>query len=297
MVSAVLIFFLVKSAGFVKVKQVIVQSNLWILLICLILYLIGQAICSYKWKILAEALGFTNRTKEYFQYYFTGMFFNLFLPTTVGGDVIKSWYLSKNSSSNNNLTAFYSVLADRITGVAVIVLIATVAMSVSIGNNIPLSWKIPVFCVLFCIMALPFIFRAIIISKFRTNQKFLVILTVIKTYLNNKTVIAKALWWALMFHLTVIGIHILIGKNLGINISPYYYLILYPVSAIAGFIPVSFNGIGPREASYLIYFGFAGIESAPAVAFGIEWFAIVFIASLFGLPFYIKGFKKNTVPA
>ena len=54
----------------------------------------AQVVSSVRWRLLARALGFDGSTLRYVGYYFVGMFFNLALPTSVGGDVVRAWYLA-----------------------------------------------------------------------------------------------------------------------------------------------------------------------------------------------------------
>ncbi len=45
--------------------------------------------------MLSGVLGFGGSLARYLAYYFIGMLFNLFLPTSVGGDVVRAWYLRR----------------------------------------------------------------------------------------------------------------------------------------------------------------------------------------------------------
>ena len=53
------------------------------------------------------------------------MFFNLVLPTSVGGDVVRAWYL--DGGSGRKVPAFLSVFADRASGLLMLIAIACVA--------------------------------------------------------------------------------------------------------------------------------------------------------------------------
>src|SRR5207302_10453859 len=58
-------------------------------------------------------------------YYYVGMFFNLVLPTSVGGDVVRAWYL--DGRSGRKVSAFLSVFADRASGLLMLIAIACAA--------------------------------------------------------------------------------------------------------------------------------------------------------------------------
>src|SRR5256884_5482651 len=61
----------------------------------LALYLAGQALSAYKWSLLGRSVGYARPVGEYTRFYFIGMFFNLFAPITIGGDVLRALYLAE----------------------------------------------------------------------------------------------------------------------------------------------------------------------------------------------------------
>src|SRR5262249_30705606 len=56
------------------------------------LYLATQAVSAWRWQLLSRPLGFERPLSHYLGFYFIGMFFNLVLPTSVGGDVVRAFY-------------------------------------------------------------------------------------------------------------------------------------------------------------------------------------------------------------
>src|SRR5207247_1711389 len=61
----------------------------------LALYLAGQVLSAYKWSLLGRSVGYARPVGEYTRFYFIGMFFNLFGPSTIGGDVVRGLYLAE----------------------------------------------------------------------------------------------------------------------------------------------------------------------------------------------------------
>lgn len=268
------------------------DHRIW--LIGIILYLGSQFLSAYKWKLLAEANGFKNKFKDYLDFYYIGMFFSLFLPTTVGGDVAKCFYLTRSDNRRRKAPAAYSILADRYTGVLVIIWMATLTMFLPVGHVIPLWIKLLMVLFSLSVIVVTPIFPAIWMKYFKRKNWVRTMLRDIRVYWDKPALIATALAWSFVFHLMVILIHVLIGTAIGLNIPTLYYFVVYPMSAIAGFVPFTFNGVGPREAMYVLFLGLVGVNQSQAVAFGALWFVIVFCASLVGGIFYIKG--KHTPP-
>jgi glycosyltransferase 2 family protein len=288
-ISIIVIAFLLHNADVMQTIKSLLRTDIRVWVSGIFLYILGQSISAYKWKLLASAAGYQKKFKDYLNFYFIGMFFNLFLPTTVGGDVIKGYYLSKDDPEGRKAPAIYSILADRFTGVAVIVLISTIACLSPVGNPVPAIFKIFLFSFSAAIIIFTPIFPTFLHTFFKRKKLTRSFLKDTKSYWTNPKLMTTVFLWSLIFHITVVMIHIIIGHALQLNIPFAYYFIVYPISAIAGFIPFTFNGIGPREAAYVLFFHFIGISHADAVAFGLLWLGIVICSSLFGGIFYIRG--------
>jgi uncharacterized membrane protein YbhN (UPF0104 family) len=103
--------FLFGKVDLSKSIEVAVKANPWYLLAAFALFLGSTFLNAYRWKLLASAAGLNQTLLKMVQFCFVGVFFNLFLPSTVGGDFSRCYYLSKGTGKYAH--AFYSVLADR----------------------------------------------------------------------------------------------------------------------------------------------------------------------------------------
>ena len=85
----------------------------------------AQVVSAVRWQWLARPLGFGGPLRQYVGAYFVGMFFNLLLPTSVGGDAVRAVYL--NAGSGRRVAAVLSVLLDRLSGLIVLIGVACLA--------------------------------------------------------------------------------------------------------------------------------------------------------------------------
>jgi uncharacterized protein (TIRG00374 family) len=90
------------------------------------IYVLAQLLSACRWRQLAQPVGFQRTLKQYVGYYFISMFFSLFLPTSVGGDVVRALHLDQGSG--RRLLAFSTVLMDRLSGLLVLLALAAVAI-------------------------------------------------------------------------------------------------------------------------------------------------------------------------
>ena len=131
-----LLFILVLTKiNFKLSHEVLTQVSWRNFLTVLCIYLLGQTFCAYKWSLIAKHTGFTCTFWQYLRLYFQGMFYNQFLPTGVGGDIVKGYFLyqhDKNHLKPDDAAA--TILFDRISGVFVLLLLLLIGNILSFGR-------------------------------------------------------------------------------------------------------------------------------------------------------------------
>jgi len=235
-----------------------------------------QVVCAYRWKIMAEVQGLSAPLKKFVLYYYIGMFFNLFLPTSIGGDIGRCYLLSRDRAHLKQ--AVLSVLADRGVGFAAMTAIALAALSQSSVLVIPpaLSW-ILYFSggLLFLGFMIPFSVR----SWIETSWPWL---SPVMSYWKSPGLLLCLFSLSLILQASVIGLHILVGEAMGFSLPLGYYFVFTPLVVAVSMIPVSLNGLGLREGAYVFFLQQAGVPMEAGMAFGLSWFSILFASGLIG---------------
>lgn len=275
-VSLLILVYLFKKIEVEDVWHLLRQAYFPYLLAALGLYITGQIFCAYRWKLLARVMDFHNSFKEFVTYYFIGMFFNLFLPTAIGGDAGKCYYLVKGNKKT--LQAIISILADRGTGLAGLILISGLSLYLLKGYNIPeeLTWAI-LFANVSLIVA--FILPFFIGDRLSRWNRFLALSL---TYWGKPVSLFKSFSISLVFHMMIIGIHILLGLSLGLGISWKFYFFLIPLVVAVSMLPITLSGLGVREGAYVYFLSLIDVPQAKALTFAFGWFLIVLVSSLIG---------------
>lgn len=275
-VSFSLLFFLFSRVEMGNFLQPLKEANLRYLLAALCLYLIYQILCAIRWRILAYPLGFQESIPMFIYYYYTGMFFNLFLPTSIGGDISRCYYLARGEAGWEK--ALFSVLADRGIGFLSLVLIVTVALFQPSGMLFSRTTRLG-------IIGLAIFLGLMLIIPFFLKDLF----SPLKSPLNlplvfwqRPSLLFKALFLSILFQLIAIGAHILIGISLSIKIPWDFYLIFPPLASAASMLPLTISGLGVREGAYVLLLSKAGISWEMGLAFALGWFLVLFSASLIG---------------
>jgi hypothetical protein len=114
------------AAGREELLQTLRQANPFWFAVSLLVGGILNVISSWKWQVLLRSKGIEVSLARLIAYYFIGRFFNMFLPTSVGGDVVRVLELSRHSGAKYEALA--SVMVDRLSGMATLVVIAAVTV-------------------------------------------------------------------------------------------------------------------------------------------------------------------------
>lgn len=276
LISILLLAYLFTKIDVKEVWHLFRNVQLPYLFAALFLYLAGQVICAWRWKIIAMVMEFRNSFREFITYYFAGMFFSLFLPTLVGGDIGRCYLIAKGNKKT--LHAIVSVLADRGTGLAVLIFMAGLSVSLFKFGNIPqqLIWLILIAnAVLIIGLLIPFFAGGLLGMLGKTGELAM-------GFWKKPSVLLKSIFVSIIFQALVIIIHIFIGLAIGINIPWKFYFFLIPLVATVSMLPLSISGIGLREGAFVYFFSYASVTKTEALTFAFGWFVIVLISSLIG---------------
>lgn len=273
-----------------KSWEVALKSNGWYLAAAIVLFLGSTLVNGKRWQLLADAVDLRKPLVNLVQYCYVGLFFNLFLPSTVGGDFSRGYYLSKGTGKYKN--AFYSVLADRTVGIAVLFLFASAGILLGPAGHLPLSLKLPILAGTFGIFGvLPFapkLCRVVLGPENWLTKRF--DNSAAKIYWHDKKLVIAALALSVLLQLIIVMCHVAIGWALGLYTIPFwYYFVFYPCVAVLGFVTPSFNGIGIREWAYTYFLTFIGIDNSHALTYAMMWLALTTLSSLVGGLVYFAG--------
>ena len=262
--------------------------SLW-MAACGILFL-AQMLSSVRWWIMARALQFKGVWPTYLGFYFVGMFFNLFLPTGIGGDIFKIHFLSKGIG--RKFAATLTVLGDRYFGLTAMVLVGAFCALIRPGL-LPMPFRNGLLmggvALIFILVGMPFIAR---IFR-RTNSSLLNAVPTAVARLQKPGTLFPIL--ALSFCLQTLGMGAvaLMGKGMEIHVPGAFYFAALPMINIMTMIPITFNGIGVREGAFVYFLGLKGIEPEPALALGLLFFSMQVAISLMGGVVYAFGFHRR----
>ncbi len=284
----IVILLYIMRDKYAQILDAIKNADIRLVLSGLVVYVLAGVIASYRFKLIVATQKKTRVTfLEALSLTFIGYFFNNFLPTSIGGDVAKAYYLSREKSEK--LGSFTSVFVDRAIGLFTMIFMAAIALSFFQSALVDGRVKLVVYSIALCALGI-----VIFMTNRGVAKKFAGLLSLVRplqekakqaydsihTYKNHTSLIVKSLMISVVSQLlffTSIGILII---SIGSRIAPIEVLLRMPIVSVISLLP-SINGLGVREGSTVVLFG-PLIGKTNAFAVSILWFLILFLVSIIG---------------
>ena len=279
------------------------SANFSYIALALGIYLVTQGASAARWTALARPLGITTPFSEMLRYYLIGMFFNLFAPGTVGGDVSRVYYLVKDEEAHaqgravTTVHAAMSVLMDRGIGMVVLVWLGAIGLLLFPDYTVPAAVRSVTL-----LLALGFLIAVLLTPLLRRllpedgHQLVTKLRLALRSYRMHWRALGVATLLSVLVHLVQSWMHVIMGLALGLNLPFSYCIIVYPLVGTFAAIPISVNGLGLREGGYVFLLAVIGIGTEKSVAFGILLFLVVALDSLLGgLLFLLQKSPKPTI--
>jgi uncharacterized membrane protein YbhN (UPF0104 family) len=248
-------------------------------------YVASQVVSALRWQMLARPLGFGQPLRQFTGYCFIGMYFNLFLPTSVGGDVVRAWYLS--GGSGRRLAAFLSVFVDRCSGLGVLLGMACLAMAlcpVEVPAWVPVSVWGAGSCAVAGLCLAP--------TAARWTHRFARVRRLTegaRQYLRRPRVLVGSTALSLVIQVVNVLIVWMLAQGMGIEAPLAYFWIAVPMVTLLTMVPVSLNGMGVREWGMVLFLHPLGVSAGTAMSLAFLWFAVFTAVSLLGGGVYLFG--------
>ena len=295
-VSLALIGYLLSRVGIDDVVAVLrsASANYLHLLLALALYFGAITVGSLKWQILLRAQGIRVPLGNLLSFTFVGLFFGNFLPTNVGGDLVRGYGLARHILLPAE-TAI-SVVVDRMLGLIAFVCVAVImALLVMYTAGQAALWQVAMsaaavlaaLCALFAVMLsdrlrarVGFLFGTSLLSGLAPLYHRLS--RALSAY--RRSYGALALGFCISILVLSIGsvVNYLISLALGGGISLLHIFLFTPLITFVLLIPISIGGIGLNQSAYIFFFNLVGVPEQKSLAMSLIMQAIIIISSLPG---------------
>ena len=232
-----------------------------------------------------------------------GLFFNQFLPTSVGGDAIRVYNLYKQGYSGEGLAA--STMMDRLIGLIALLILASLAVIFSGENVVPEAVAAMVTIVLaafasgtllFFIFPFPdsLVARAEKIDPHTFLGRLFRVLRVCRAYKGSSLLLLSSLFLSFILQGLMILVYVILARALDLDISLTMLLIAVPLVFVATALPLTIGGLGVREGVLVFMLGLFGIGIVPSGQLASVYLIVLWLSVIpGGWPFIFKRSIKN----
>jgi uncharacterized protein (TIRG00374 family) len=273
-VSISLLAFLLLNIDWQKVLENLGEANIILLIVVALLNIIERFEMTYKWNLLIKVRNISVKFWRLFWINSIGSFLGLFLPSSLGTDVVRGYYLMKNNSEKS--VSISSVFVDRILGVFSLLTMGVIAVFLSEDLLSEYNLKTIIVIMFFLCLIAVYIFQrnevSALLQKIADRIKYKRILeyvlklhSSIIEYKKYPGVLTVSFMFTLLVQITRVLTYYFISLAFNIEISIVYYFLFVPLIMIVMMVPISVGGFGLREGTFVAFFTLVGMSINEAV--------------------------------
>jgi glycosyltransferase 2 family protein len=304
-ISVALLAYLFRQVDERAMARLIRDADKGMILVALAIYSLTYLLCFYRWYMLLNASKVKLPAGKVCISYSGGIFFNLFLPSTIGGDVVRTLDLGRYSKKPGQVVA--SVFLDRLSGYVGLVILALISLAAGwrlIQDRNIIIWITAVTGILVLVLLILFneflylkvnrVLNASVLG--RVGQAFKAMHDRLHDFRAHKKVMFKNVVLSFIIQIISPLTSYMIALALGIKINPAFFFIFMPVIGAITLLPISIGGLGLRDTMTVLFFAKAGVGKDLAFAMSLLNFSFLILYGLIaGLIYFFAGhlLKEN----
>jgi uncharacterized membrane protein YbhN (UPF0104 family) len=277
----------------------------WIVAAFLLL-VASNVLGAFQWGRLLRVVDIRIPFWKLVAYYHVGLFFNNFLPANIGGDIARVSDASRYGPSKT--AAFSAVLMDRLINTVALAGLAVLTTAPAIDRfHLGLLYaaivgffalSLGVLWAVFHPALLPACSRVLRrIGLGRVGPHLDDLARRLAAFRGQHGLFAGMFAVAIVVQLARIGVHVLMGRALGLDVPLTYFLLFVPLLAVIVSLPISLNGIGVREGAGIVLFGLVGVDRARAFSLQFMTYGVAVAVSLLGAAIFLARIPRRRAEA
>ncbi len=291
-VSLVLLAYLFSTTDLAALARRIRGGDTALLAAAVALYGLMLGLATWRWLLLLRALGYPCSIRGLSASYLVATFFNNFLPSNIGGDVIRVRDSSRLTGSTT--TSLAVVAIDRILGFGALFALAAAAYLAGgpavrhlAGARLVLLGLGLFFAVLAYVFFRPGTAgRLMSVSGLAgipwLRERFELVQGAVHVYRARLAPVWAAFGASIALQAAVVWYYFAVAHALRIPLPLSACFLMVPLCTLVQAVPVSFNGWGIRESLFTVYFGQVGLPRDSALAFSLVGAGLIVLLSLSG---------------
>jgi glycosyltransferase 2 family protein len=295
-VSVALIAYLLWRVDTTAVAATLRTANVPLVIAALLIYFGALGFGLLKWRVLVRAQGEDVRLADLAAFTFTGLFFGNFLPTTLGGDVVRGFDMARHLRRAED--AAISVLMDRVIGLVALITAGAVMAAIAVfswGRQDLLApaavvWAAGAAALLGLAAVLSGRLRRLVARLCeigplrRLAPVWARLSTALQGYREHPIALLQAYLLGIGMLVTSNLVQYLLSQAVGAHIPLKYVFLCNPLTAFAPLIVPSLGGLGVNQGAYEVLYATTAGVTTPVAALTVSLLMqlIIYITSLPG---------------
>jgi hypothetical protein len=291
-VSLALLAYLFSITDLRALEDRVRTADLLDLLAAVLCFVLMLALATWRWRMLLGALGARTPLGHLTASYLVANFFNNFLPSNIGGDIVRVRDSSKLTGSTATSLAVVGI--DRILGFGALYLLAGAAWLLAppavrglAGARVVLLGLAALFGFLAYIFFRPGTARWLMSASRLSSidwarEQFEIVQSAVHAYRSRIGTIWMAGLASVLLQILVVLYYLAVARGLGIPLPAGAAFLMVPLCSLLQAVPISFNGWGLREGLFTVYFAQVGLPRESALAFSLVGAGLMVLLSLSG---------------
>lgn len=257
-----------------------------------LLYLLGflflHALSALKWRFFLKLSDVPLRIGDALTCHAGALFGNLCLPGLIGGDLFRLVMASRKTGQSE--AVLLGSIADRLADLTALLLLVLTGFVLALGTSefdelLPGS-ALTACCVVVVSIGLG-LTLGVWLLRMRSlrsyprsiTRRLIGFIRAYRAFRNRSGLALCGLGLCFLLQLGFVGLNIALGRVVGLDMDPRLWFFLWPLAKIIAMAPVSFGGIGVREAAFAVLVApFAAKELA--VAQSLVWECVLITGGL-----------------
>jgi uncharacterized membrane protein YbhN (UPF0104 family) len=265
---------------------------------------LSVVLATLRWQRVLAALEIPARLPPLLGHYLAGLFVSNFLPSTIGGDVLRVARLSAENGEPPR--TFASVVLERLSGwiVLPVMTLTGVALQPELlhkGSATRLAVGLSAGTLALLAGIVLVAAHPLLLGRHADNPGWLRFLGAVHLgvdrFRHRPAAAVGVLATGFVYQFTVVLAAWAAAEALGISIGLSVLMAFFPVVAIAQVLPVTFSGLGVREGALVLFLRPFDVTQAQAIALGLLFYAMNLVVSLLGAPPFAIGARAKSLAA
>jgi len=294
-IGIILFIWIILNVNIPRVLKIISGADPYLIFIAAFLILPIILTKALKWKILIKSYKIDFPLLNSGEAWLIGFFLGIVTPGRVG-EISRAYYLKMKSgvSFGRSVT---TVFVDRIVDITTLFLLAILGLGIFItqfSGMVGLVFYIPIFfttflLLIFIITKKEFVHRFLkpLSEKFMPKKYHKILSGTFHEFYHgmgemSKDKISYSLIICLATWLLSILQYYFLSKSLGIHLPFSFFFAVVPIVVLLDTLPISFSGIGTRDAALIFFFSLINLSSETAVSLSLLVFVVAYLLMGFG---------------